>query len=131
MTYDELMELLPDPDMLCVSEYRAVHELLEDALHPNNYGEEDDPDVREHALAILKEAREWTVEISHLIQAAHTDAFLTRLHKIAFGCEDDDGLDMSDRQQDICGLLDYWKVRGKAPPEDVTIGELCNPEDAR
>jgi hypothetical protein len=54
MTWEQLLENLPDPDLIGQSEYRAVHELLFSVDGPSPEG---DPVTL--ACGVLAEVRDW------------------------------------------------------------------------
>lgn len=67
-----IKNILPDPDQIGQSEYRAIHELLMDALP---YGSEDtENEVIENAMGIADEVLQWAQEVHRLLVIAQRDA---------------------------------------------------------
>lgn len=61
MNRKELYALLPDPDEVGTAEYRAIHNLLVDAV--NEWISHEDNDVSGFALAVLSEVSEWASKL--------------------------------------------------------------------
>lgn len=61
MNRKELFALLPNPDVIGASEYRAIHNILVDAV--NEWITREDEDVFGFALAVLSEINEWSSKL--------------------------------------------------------------------
>lgn len=61
MNRKELFALLPDPDAIGASEYRAIHNTLVDAV--NEWITREDEDVFGFTLAVLSEINEWSAKL--------------------------------------------------------------------
>ena len=57
------IEMLPNPDEVAASEYRAIYECVQDALQDT-----PDEDKKDHALAMLDEFEEWAAALKERIK---------------------------------------------------------------
>jgi len=60
---------MPDPDDVCQSEYRAIHELLDDAV-----GDLPRDEQVQLALASLQEVKDWCDSLIDKLHHAHPEA---------------------------------------------------------
>lgn len=65
-----LREVLDDPDTVCESAYRAVHEAVDDTITSAAYdGTQDDGEIKEAVLSELDNVIEWAQEIRKKVEA--------------------------------------------------------------
>lgn len=61
MNRRELLAVLPNPDSIGASEYRAIHNTLVDAV--NEWITHEDEDIFGFVLAVLSEFNEWSTNL--------------------------------------------------------------------
>lgn len=61
MNRRELLALMPDPDKIGASEYRAIHSTVVDAV--NEWITHEDEDIFGFVLAVLSEINEWSTNL--------------------------------------------------------------------
>lgn len=61
MNRRELLAVLPNPDSIGASEYRAIHNMLVDAV--NEWITHEDEDIFGFVLAVLSEFNEWSTNL--------------------------------------------------------------------
>lgn len=66
MNRKQLYALLPDPDEMGQAEYRAIHNLLVDAV--NEWISSEDEDVTDFAEAIMREVIGWAESVLDKIE---------------------------------------------------------------
>jgi hypothetical protein len=65
---ERIVERLQNPDVVGESAYRAVHELVQDAVQSAHIAEEDDTGIRRLVLAELDNLVEWAKEVKKLVE---------------------------------------------------------------
>jgi hypothetical protein len=65
---ERIVALLENPNMVSESAYRAVHELVQDAVQSAHIAEEDDDGIRRLVLAELDNVVEWANTIRTKIE---------------------------------------------------------------
>lgn len=66
---ERIIALLDDPNVVSESAYRAVHELVQDAVQSAHIAEEDDTGIRQLVVSELDNLIEWATAVKKQVEA--------------------------------------------------------------